>query len=153
MKKSELAIVFFMLAFCGFFYHETLLLPEKAQHYPLFVISRPGGSVRAAAGQNADWLPRALFPSSAMLMSFEGFLASSICRLLPCVHPRFSWELYFIGFYLTAILYMGFMMHYFKIEKKYIVLTTAVLLALIYGVFSESLNVPLPVGELFYDIL
>ena len=51
------------------------------------------------------------------------------------------------------ILYMGFMMHYFKIEKKYIVLTTAVLLALIYGVFSESLNVPLPVGELFYDIL
>ena len=39
MKKSELAIVFFMLAFCGFFYHETLLLPEKAQHYPLFVIS------------------------------------------------------------------------------------------------------------------
>ena len=22
----------------------------------------PGGSVRAAAGQNADWLPRALFP-------------------------------------------------------------------------------------------
>ena len=61
MKKSELAIVFFMLAFCGFFYHETLLLPEKAQHYPLFVIA-PGGSVRAAAGQNADWLPRALFP-------------------------------------------------------------------------------------------
>lgn len=61
--------------------------------------------------------------------------------------------MYFIGFYLTAILYMGFMMHYFKIEKKYIVLTTAVLLALIYGVFSESLNVPLPVGELFYDIL
>lgn len=32
MKKSELAIVVFMLAFCGFFYHETLLLPEKAQH-------------------------------------------------------------------------------------------------------------------------
>ena len=32
---------------------------------------------------------------------------------------------------------MGFMMHYFKIEKKSIVLTTAVLWLLIYGVFSE----------------
>ena len=138
MKKSELAIVFFMLAFCGFFYHETLLLPEKAQHYPLFVISLLAvlsvlQLVKMLTGCHGH-LPR----------QFVTFFLASIL---------FFVGMYFIGFYLTAILYMGFMMHYFKIEKKYIVLTTAVLLALIYGVFSESLNVPLPVGELFYDIL
>lgn len=152
MKKSELAIVVFMLAFCGFFYHETLLLPEKAQHYPLFVISFLAvlsvlqlvkmligchGHFSLVSDADVVWkdfLPRQFVTS---------FLASIL----------FFVGMYFIGFYLTAVLYIGFMMHYFKIEKKYIVLTTAVLLLLIYGVFSESLNVPLPVGELFYDIL
>ena len=61
MKKSELAIVFLCWHFADFSIMKRCCFQKK--HSIIRSLSfAPGGSVRAAAGQNADWLPRALFP-------------------------------------------------------------------------------------------
>ena len=152
MKKSELAVVIFMLVFCGFFYTQTLALPKAAQSYPLFVITLLAvlsvlqlikmvlschghlSVVNDAGTVWKDFLPKQFFT----------FFIGSIL---------FFVAMYLVGFYPTALVYMALMMKYFHIPTKHAVLTIVILLVLIYGVFTEALNVPLPVGELLYDYL
>jgi putative tricarboxylic transport membrane protein len=152
MKKTELAVVLFMLAFCGFFYHETLALPENAQSYPLFVITLLAVlSVLQLVKMLVSCHGHFSLVSDADIV-WKGFLPRQFMTFF-IASVLFFVGMYFIGFYPTAVLYMGFMMHYFHIERKYILLTIVVLLVVIYAVFSESLNVPLPVGELLSDYL
>jgi putative tricarboxylic transport membrane protein len=152
MKKSELAVVIFMLAFCGFFYVQTFALPKAAQSYPLFVITLLAvlsvlqlikmvvschGHLTVVDDTGTVWkdfLPKQFFTF---------FIASIL----------FFVAMFFIGFYPTAIIYMALIMKFFHIPAKYSILTIVILMSLIYGVFSEALNVPLPVGELLYDYL
>lgn len=152
MKKSELSVVIFMLAFCAFFFYETLQLPPAAQSYPKFVIGLltvltlmqlVKMVVTSHGGQKVvNDLPEV----------WKGFLPRQFFTFfLGCV--GFFVLMYFVGFYLSAIIYLVGMMHYFHIARKYMAITVVVLMVLIYIVFSEFLAVPLPDGLLLDELL
>lgn len=152
MKKSELSVVIFMLAFCAFFFYETLQLPPAAQSYPKFVI----GLLTVLT----------LMQLVKMVVTSHGHY--KVVNDLPEVwkdflpHQFFTFFfgcvgffvlMYLVGFYVSAIIYLVGMMHYFHIAKKYMAITVVVLMVLIYVVFSEFLAVPLPDGLLLEEIM
>lgn len=152
MKKSELSVVIFMLAFCAFFFYETLQLPPAAQSYPKFVIGlltvltlmQLVKMVVSSRGSHkvVNDLPEV----------WKGFLPRQFFTFfLGCV--GFFVLMYFAGFYLSAIIYLVGMMHYFHIARKYMAIAVVVLMVLIYIVFSEFLAVPLPDGLLLDELL
>ncbi len=152
MKKSELCIVIFMLGFCGFFYNQTLELPPAAQHYPKFVI----GLLAVLTVLQLIKMVVSCHGHLALVNDlpevWKGFLPKQFFVMAGgCI--AFFIAMYLIGFYPASILYLGGMLLFFHIPKKYILLTLVVLMALIYIVFSEFLNVPLPSGELLSEFL
>jgi len=152
MKKSELCVIVFMLAFCGFFLSQTLGLPSDAQTYPLFIISLLAiltiiklvnmilankKSMQVVNDDATVW--QGLLPKQ--------FITMSIACLL------FLVIMYFLGFYVASVLYLGFCLHYFRISLKNSLITLLVMIVIIYTVFSIFLNVPLPAGELLSDFI
>lgn len=55
------------------------------------------------------------------------------------------------GYYIATIAYLAGALLFLKVKKQWIVLVIAVLLAVIYPVFTLFLKVPLPKGMLFPD--
>ncbi|WP_337389342.1 tripartite tricarboxylate transporter TctB family protein, partial [Duodenibacillus massiliensis] len=53
------------------------------------------------------------------------------------------------GYYIATIAYLAGALLFLKVKKQWIVLVIAVLLAVIYPVFTLFLKVPLPKGMLF----
>lgn len=152
MKKSELGVVTFMLAFCAFFFYETLQLPPAAQSYPKFVIGLLTvltlmQLVKMVVTSHGHYKVVNDLPEV-----WKDFLPKQFYTFfLGCV--GFFVLMYLVGFYLAAIIYLIGMMHFFHIEKKYMAITVVVLMVLIYIVFSEFLAVPLPDGLVFEELL
>lgn len=152
MKKSELYVIVFMLCFCAFFAYETLQLPIAAQRYPLFVIGMLGVltiikfiNMFLASAQSK----RVVDDSSKV---WEGFLSKQFFTVF-IASVVFFVLMYFIGFYLASLLYLAYSLHYFKIPVKYSAITIVAMLVIVYAVFTEFLNVPLPMGELLEDLI
>lgn len=152
MKKSEISIVAFMLAFCGFFYYETVQLPPDAQSYPKFVIGLLTvltvlQLVKMVVGCHGKL---AILNDDAEV--WKGFLPKQFFTFFGgCI--LFFILMYFLGFYPASLLFLIGMLKYFHIENKLILLTLVVMLVMIYVVFTTFLNVPLPEGELLGEFL
>ena len=147
MKKSELSVVVFMLLFCAFFYSQTVQLPPLAQHYPLFVI----GLLFFLTLLKFINMCLPYMKNKQIIDDFstvwEGFQAKQFFTILLGFFGFFG-LMYFLGFYVAALLFLLFALRYFRIPGKYIVLTLVVMLVIVYAVFTWFLNVPLPQGEL-----
>jgi len=148
MKKSDPAVVTIIYAICLFFFVMTLQLPAEAQTYPLCLIAglfvlNSIYTARAAL----SWF-RTHTVEDDVKESFGGF---QLRQFLTCVGLGLLYMvlLWLIGFYISTVLYLVGTMLYLSVPKLHIAITTAVMLGVVYAVFTMFLKVPLPVGELF----
>ncbi len=147
MKKTDLGVVGFMYAVCIMFLAMTLNLKKEAQTYPLFIIvllfllttayliqmlisAKKKGVTSGIKEIFADFLPKQFFPILAMII---GYLVA----------------MYLVGFYISTVLLMIGCLVFLKVPKWQIVITTLVIIGLVYGAFTMFLGVKLPVGLLF----
>ena len=147
MKKTDLGVVGFMYVICIMFLTMTLKLKKEAQTYPLFIIAllfvlttiyliqllisaKKNGVSSGFKEIFADFLPKQFFPIFAMII---GYLVA----------------MYLVGFYISTILLMLGCLIFLKVPKWQIVVTTLVIIGLVYGAFTLFLGVKLPVGLLF----
>ncbi|MCI2110676.1 MAG: tripartite tricarboxylate transporter TctB family protein [Acidaminococcaceae bacterium] len=147
MKKSELSVIVFMLLFCAFFFYETVQLPVLAQRYPLFVI----GLLAFLTLLKFFNMCLAYMKDKKIIDDFSTVWKSFLPKQFFTVFLGFLGFfglMYFLGFYIAALVFLLFALIFFKIPKKYIVLTLVVMLVIVYAVFTWFLNVPLPEGML-----
>ena len=77
-----------------------------------------------------DFLPKQFFPVLAMIIVYLVLM-------------------YFVGFYIPTALFMVVSLLFLKVKKCQILLSTAVILVLVYCAFTLFLGVKLPMGTLF----
>ncbi len=147
MKKTDLGVVGFMYTVCIVFLTMTLKLKKEAQTYPLFIIAllfllttmylvqmlinaKKNGVTSGIKEIFADFIPKQFFVVLAMII---GYLAA----------------MYLVGFYISTVLLMLGCLLFLKVPKWQIILTTLVIIGLVYCAFTLFLGVKLPVGLLF----
>ena len=144
MKKTDIGVVAFVYAVALFFLSMTLKLPKPAQAYPLFVlllalttlyvvqmiIGAKKKGVESGMEDFKDFLPKQFFPVLAMIVVYLVLM-------------------YFVGFYISTALFMVVSLLFLKVKKWQILLSTAVILVLVYCAFTLFLGVKLPMGILF----
>ena len=145
MKKTDIGVVAFVYAVALFFLSMTLKLPKPAQAYPLFIIvllalttlyvvqmiiGAKKKGVESGMEDFKDFLPKQFFPVLAMIVVYLVLM-------------------YFVGFYISTALFMVVSLLFLKVKKWQILLSTAVILVLVYCAFTLFLGVKLPMGILF----
>ena len=146
MKKTDIGVVAYVYAVALFFLSMTLKLPKPAQAYPLFIIVLLLGlttlyvaqmvigakkkGVESGMEDFKDFLPKQFFPVLAMIIVYLVLM-------------------YFVGFYISTALFMVVSLLFLKVKKWQILLSTAVILVLVYCAFTLFLGVKLPMGILF----
>lgn len=146
MKKTDIGVVVFMYAVCALFLGLTLQLPAAAQTYPLFIIILLAALTTLYVAQ----MLRAAKKSGVTtgLEDFEGFLPRQFFPILGMV-VLYLVVMYFAGFYIATLVFMVVCLLFLKVPKWQILLSTAVILVLVYCAFTLFLKVKLPVGLLF----
>lgn len=147
MKKTDIGVVVVMYAICAFFYTMCIKLDPDSQTYPMFTIS-------LLFGFTTLYLLQMLFRAkkngveSGVDEVFGGFLPK---QFFACVVMIFSYLvlMYFIGFYISTLVFMVAIMLYLKVPKAHLVITVVAMLLLIYFAFTMFLGVKLPAGLLF----
>ena len=145
MKKSDTAVTLVVYAITTLFLVMTLKLPPEAQTYPLSLLT-------------ALYVLNTLYILSAYLKwrverkmhddlaeHFKGFLPKQFIGVI----IGYVVLLVTAGYYIATIAYLAGALLFLKVKKQWIVLVIAVLLAVIYPVFTLFLKVPLPKGMLF----
>lgn len=153
MSRSDIGTIIIIYATALFFLYLTLQLKAAAQIYPLCLIA--GLAIlntlylcrcclrllrqKRATGQGVfNDLPEV----------FKGFQTSQfIFVVAACL--GFMFLLHYLGFYLASLIFMIGVLFYLKVRPLPMLLTTIFLGALVYGVFTLFLKVPLPKGVLF----
>lgn len=146
MKKTDIGVVAFMYAVCALFLGLTLQLPSAAQTYPLFIILLLALLTTLYVVQMVHGAKKAGVTSG--LEDFEGFLPKQFFPVLVMV-ILYLIVMYFAGFYIATLVFMVACLLFLKVPKWQILLSTAVILALVYCAFTLFLKVRLPVGLLF----
>ena len=147
MKRSDLGVGLFMYGVCLFFYLMVTTLPEEARTYPLTILA-------CLAVLNTCFVLREVFALKRRGLIndlpdiFAGFRAGQFFFvLLACM--AYMALLPYLGFYVTSLAYLVLCMCFLRVPKLHLLLSIAVLAALIYAVFTLFLKVTLPVGRLF----
>ena len=146
MKKTDIGVVAFIYAVCVLFLVMTLRLPAAAQTYPLFIIIMLAALTTLYVAQMARGAKKSGVTSG--LEDFEGFLPRQFFPILGMV-VLYLVVMYFAGFYIATLVFMVVCLLFLKVPKWQILLSTAVILVLVYCAFTLFLKVKLPVGLLF----
>ena len=146
MKKTDIGVVAFIYAVCLLFLVMTLRLPSAAQTYPLFIIILLFALTTLYAVQMAFAAKKSGITSG--LEDFEGFLPKQFFPILGMV-VVYLVIMYFAGFYIATLLFMAACLLFLRVPKWQILLSTAVILVLVYCAFTLFLKVKLPMGLLF----
>ena len=146
MKWTDLGVVVFMYAVCGYFFAKTLSLPAEIQSYPKFTVSALFllttlylVQMLVAAFKNGT--------ESGMDKTFKGFQAAQffVTLIATIVYVVL---INFLGFYIATALFLICLLLYLKVPYLYAAIAVAVILALVYFAFAKFLGVKLPVGSL-----
>jgi len=146
MKKTDIGVVGFMYAVCILFLSMTLKLKKGAQTYPIFIISLLAALTTLYLIQMIVGAKKNGVTSGSE--DFEGFLPSQFFPLLGMIIVYLV-VMYFVGFYISTIAFMVLSLLYLKISKLKILITTIVLLLIVYCAFTMFLGVNLPTGLIF----
>ena len=146
MKKTDIGVVAFIYAVCALFLVMTLQLPQAAQTYPLFIIILLAALTTLYVAQMVRGAKKSGVTTG--LEDFEGFLPKQFFPTLGMV-VLYLVIMYFAGFYIATLAFMVVCLLFLKVPKWQILLSTAVILALVYCAFTLFLKVKLPVGLLF----
>ena len=146
MKKTDIGVVAFIYAVCALFLVMTLQFPKAAQTYPLFIILLLALLTTLYVAQMVRGAKKCGVTSG--LEDFAGFLPKQFFPVLGMV-ILYLVMMYFTGFYISTLVFMVVCLLFLKVPKLQILLTTAVILVLVYCAFTLFLKVKLPVGLLF----
>lgn len=154
MTRSDVGIVGIIYATCLLFFYLTLQLRAAAQIYPMCLIA-------GLAILNTLYLAKCLLK---LLKAHQTKVSSGLINDLPQVFGGFQarqfifvvsaciaymFLLHWLGFYLAGGIYLAGVMFFLRVKPAHMAMTTLFLGALIYGVFTIFLKVPLPKGILF----
>jgi len=147
MKKTDIGVVGFMYAVCIFFFILSRDLKKEAQVYPVCIIVL---LFLLTTGYVIEMLLSAKKHgvTSGVEEIFEGFQAKQFFVILGLLLAYLA-GMYFLGFYITTVVLMLACLLFLKVPKWQILLSTIVILGLVYGTFVLFLKVRLPVGLLF----
>lgn len=147
MKKTDIGVVAFMYGICILFFSMTVKLKPAAQTYPTFIICLLAGlttlyviqMIRAAKREGI---------TSGIDEVFEGFLPKQFLPIFAMI-LLYLVGMYLIGFYISTTVFMIGCLLYLKVPKLHIVISTIVVVGLVYCAFTAFLGVKLPAGLLF----
>ena len=108
----------------------VLLLGLTTLYVAQMVIGAKKKGVESGMEDFKDFLPKQFFPVLAMIIVYLVLM-------------------YFVGFYISTALFMVVSLLFLKVKKWQILLSTAVILVLVYCAFTLFLGVKLPMGILF----
>ena len=150
MKLTDVGVVLFMYAVCGYFYYHMTKLKASSQTYPRFTIL-------LLFGLTTLYLVQMLVNAkkhgveSGVDEVFAGFQPRQffVCLIgtilyLVCI--------YYFGFYISTVVFMTAVLLFLKVPPLYTAITVLVIVALIYFAFQRFLGVKLPVGTLMKAI-
>lgn len=150
MTRSDVGVIISVYAICIFFLYMTLQLKAAAQIYPL-------GLIGILALLDTLYLFRCIWrlrgSGDKSIINdlgkiFSGFQSLQFFFVVgACI--AYLILLYYLGFYISGLIYMLVVLLFLKVKQWQIWLTIAVLGLLVYGVFTLFLKVPLPKGLLF----
>ena len=147
MKKTDIGVVGFMYGICLLFFVMTLKLKPAAQTYPLFIIAMLAGlTTLYVANMIRD--AKRLGISSGLDEVFEDFLPRQFWPILAMV-VAYLVGMYIVGFYISTIVFMLSCLFFLKVPKLHIIISTIVIVGLVYCAFTLFLGVRLPSGLLF----
>ena len=137
MKKTDIGVVGFMYAVCAFFFLMSRDLKKGARIYPLCIIAilfllTTGYVVEMLFAAKKNGVTSGI-PEIFVLGMLIAYLIG----------------MYFVGFYLATIVLMAASLLYLRVPKWQILISTIVIIGLVYGAFTMFLGVKLPVGLLF----
>ena len=144
MKKTDIGVVLFMYAVCGFFYYHMTKLKSSSQTYPRFTII-------LLFGLTTLYLVRMLVDArrfgveSGVNEVFKDFQAAQFffCLIATILYLVC---IYFFGFYISTVVFMLAVLLYLKVPPLFTVITVVVITGLIFFAFQKFLGVKLPTG-------
>ena len=150
MKKTDIGVVLFMYAVCGFFYYHMTKLKASSQTYPRFTIL-------LLFGLTTLYLVQMLVNAkkhgveSGVDVVFAGFQPKQFFVCLAATLLYLAC-IYFFGFYLSTVLFMAGVLLFLKVPPLFTAITVVVIVGLIYFAFQRFLGVKLPVGAVMKAI-
>lgn len=153
MTRSDIGVIAIIYATCLWFAYMTFQLKASAQIYPLCLIA-------GLAILNTLYLGRCLLRLVRARAEGGQSLTNDIAEVFREFQPRqfffvvlaclvYMALLHYIGFYPAGLIYLVGVMWGLKVKPAQLCVATLVLGALVYGVFTLFLKVPLPKGALF----
>ena len=144
MKKTDIGVIVFMYAVCGFFYYHMTKLKAASQTYPRFTIILLFGLTTLYLIQMVVAAKKYGVESGVDIV-FKDFQPAQffVCLIATIIYLL---GIYFFGFYIPTVIFMTVVMLYLKVPPLYVAITVAVIIALIYFAFQKFLGVKLPVG-------
>ena len=146
MKKTDIGVVVFMYAVCGFFYYFTLQLKASSQTYPKFTIY-------LLFGLTTLYLVQMLVAAkkhgveSGVDVVFKDFQPAQFFVCLAATILYLA-AIHFFGFYISTVVFMAAVLLYLKVPPLFTAITIVVIVGLIYFAFQQFLGVKLPTGTL-----
>ena len=144
MKKTDIGVVAFFYLVSAYFYSQTIKLPESSQTYPRFTVILVFGlttlyliQMIANAVKNGTESGAEDFKDFQPLQFIVCFCATILYLIL----------IHFFGFYIATVVFMVGVLLFLRVKPLAILLSVAVIIALIYFAFQKFLGVRLPVGE------
>ena len=150
MKKTDIGVVLFMYAVCGFFYYHMTKLKASSQTYPRFTIF-------LLFGLTTLYLIQMLVAAkkhgveSGVDKVFKDFEPKQFFVCL-CATILYLVCIYFFGFYISTVVFMLAVLLFLKVPPLYSAITIIVIVGLIYLAFQKFLGVKLPVGTVMKAI-
>lgn len=146
MKKTDIGVVAVVYAIAFFFLAMTKELPKQAQAYPMFIIVLLLGLTTLYVIQMIMGAKKHGIQSG--MEDFEGFLPKQFFPILTMIIAYLVF-MYFVGFYIATLVFMVTCLLFLKVKKWQILLSTVVILLLVYCAFTLFLGVKLPMGIVF----
>ena len=144
MKKTDIGVVVFMYAVCGFFYYHMTKLKASSQTYPRFTII-------LLFGLTTLYLVQMLVAAKKYGVESgvdEVFIDFQPAQFFVCLIATILYlvAIYFFGFYIPTVVFMAAVLLYLKVPPLYAAIAIVVIVGLIYFAFQKFLGVKLPVG-------
>ena len=147
MKLTDIGVVVFMYAICGFFYYHMTQLQANSQTYPRFTIVLLFGLTTVYLLQmvmNA----RKHGVTSGVDEVFNGFM---VVQFVVCLTASIIYlvMMKYLGFFIATIVFMIAVLAYLRVPRVHAAIAVVAINLLVYLAFVQFLGVKLPAGLLF----
>ena len=147
MKKTDIGVVGFMYGVCLLFLVMTLRLKKAAQTYPIFIITLLA-LLTTLYVYNMVRDAKRLGVTSGMEEVFGEMLPGQFIPVMAMI-VFYLLAMYYVGFYPSTVVFMLGCLWFLKVPKGQMILSTLVVVCLVYAAFALFLGVKLPAGLLF----